>query len=752
MLAAALAAAACQSDSADPVDPVPQEVARVRVSPDTIALAQGKTVTLTATVEDAEGRRIDDRTVEWFTNDATVATVNGAGVVTGVAAGSATVTATLDGRRGSARVNVTGAASGLRIAAIAPNPMIEGQGATISGSGFGQVVSNLRVSIDGYTATIVNATSTTIQVLVPQTGCKPARNVDVQVRMLASYSNTVSHPIRPPQYVDVPIGQQMLLRDPAAFCLQFGPSSASEAYLIGVQSTVEQVKSLTPLTVTASAPGQSGGVGSYAARPLPDPSFAAQATSYSLPFQDLSRLSQRVSEARLRNSDQEFLRRIPSGSTDRARFNATVPSLSAGLNVGDVVSLRVPAFVDQCNKFSTTTAIVRLITPRAIWLEDPGNPAPSFTAADFQGLATLFESHVYDTDVAYFGPVSDIDRNGKVAIVVTKEVNRLADAFDPLFDLGGMVKPVNFLASTVCPASNEGEIIYLRAPDTAGRFGRVTPSPAEELPGIRILLAHEFVHAIQFARGMPGNPAGAVIQPNWLAEGQATLGEEVVGHRVTARAPRRNYGGDVAYMTGDPWYRAVSWMGYYFGYLPGGAKANNTPEQCSFLGLSSDGNDGPCATNDIVSYAMSWSLLRWLSDQLDPSSPGGEQALHKALTENRYRGFAAISNAVGVSMDSLLAQWAAALYVDDRVPGATHRLTFSSWNMFDVEARRNPSSRLVPRNRAFTSFTDAVTVRGGSTAYFRVSGSGRVPVAIRASDAAGNALHSGMRMWVVRLQ
>jgi hypothetical protein len=106
-----------------------------------------------------------------------------------------------------------------------------------------------------------------------------------------------------------------------------------------------------------------------------------------------------------------------------------------------------------------------------------------------------------------------------------------------------------------------------------------------------------------------------------------------------------------------------------------------------------------------------------------------------------------------VPIDTLLAQWAAALYVDDRVPSAAPRLTFSSWNLFDMDSHRmNVTGRLVPRERAFGGFTDAVSVRGGSTAYFRVSGAGRAATAIRARDSGGGALPAAMRMWVVRLQ
>jgi len=289
--------------------------------------------------------------------------------------------------------------------------------------------------------------------------------------------------------------------------------------------------------------------------------------------------------------------------------------------------------------------------------------------------------------------------------------------------------------------------------------GTTTGDAVEELSNARLLLAHEFTHVIQYGRGFPGNAEGVVLQPNWVNEAQATLAEEIVGDRVTGRARGRNYGYDVAFNTAETtdgdWYRGITLLAVYFGLsLESNPKhVPNAPEQCSFLGLAVEGNNGPCLNNDFVAYNTGYALLRWLSDQFGPVVPGGEKAIQRSIAGNRSVGLAAIASVTHVPVDTLLAQFAAALYVDDRVPGAAPRLTFSSWNLFDIDKNRiNPTGRLAPRERAFSGFTDAVSVRGGSTAYFRVSGAGRAATAIRARDAGGGALPAAMRMWVVRLQ
>ncbi|OLE68781.1 MAG: hypothetical protein AUG74_09330, partial [Bacteroidetes bacterium 13_1_20CM_4_60_6] len=82
-------------------------VATVTVTPATPSVVVGRTVTLTATLKDANGNTLTGRTVTWSSGNTSVATVNASGVVTGVAAGSTTITATSEGQSGTAALMVT---------------------------------------------------------------------------------------------------------------------------------------------------------------------------------------------------------------------------------------------------------------------------------------------------------------------------------------------------------------------------------------------------------------------------------------------------------------------------------------------------------------------------------------------------------------------------------------------------------------------------------------------------------------------
>jgi trimeric autotransporter adhesin len=83
----------------------PAPVATVTVTPDPLNLALGQNGTLVATTRDAAGNSLG-RTVTWSSNNESVATVSSIGAVTSKGVGVATITATSEGKSGTASVVV----------------------------------------------------------------------------------------------------------------------------------------------------------------------------------------------------------------------------------------------------------------------------------------------------------------------------------------------------------------------------------------------------------------------------------------------------------------------------------------------------------------------------------------------------------------------------------------------------------------------------------------------------------------------
>lgn len=87
---------------------VTASVATVTVSPPAITLATGETVQLSAELRSADDQVLTGRTITWMSSDPSIATVSGTGLVTAVTSGGpVTITATSDGRSGTAQVTVT---------------------------------------------------------------------------------------------------------------------------------------------------------------------------------------------------------------------------------------------------------------------------------------------------------------------------------------------------------------------------------------------------------------------------------------------------------------------------------------------------------------------------------------------------------------------------------------------------------------------------------------------------------------------
>jgi len=81
-------------------------VASVTVSPATASIPTGSTQQLSAVTKDSAGNTLTGRVVIWSSSNSAVASVNSSGLVTGVAAGSATITATSESKSGTAAITV----------------------------------------------------------------------------------------------------------------------------------------------------------------------------------------------------------------------------------------------------------------------------------------------------------------------------------------------------------------------------------------------------------------------------------------------------------------------------------------------------------------------------------------------------------------------------------------------------------------------------------------------------------------------
>jgi hypothetical protein len=86
--------------------PVPPAVATVTVAPPSASVTIGQTAQFSATLRASNGQILTGRAITWSSSNASVATVSGSGIASTFAAGTATITATSEGKSGSATLTV----------------------------------------------------------------------------------------------------------------------------------------------------------------------------------------------------------------------------------------------------------------------------------------------------------------------------------------------------------------------------------------------------------------------------------------------------------------------------------------------------------------------------------------------------------------------------------------------------------------------------------------------------------------------
>ena len=229
----------------------------------------------------------------------------------------------------------------LFLSTVSPDPLVEGLAATLTGTGFDLTLANNAVTMDGVAATVTAATATQLDVVVPAFDCKPARDVGVVVTVATVTTNTVTHAAEPASFLAVGIGQQLLITDPASFCLQFAASAANEAYLIGVQSVSEVASGLTDVQLVAAKDPAAP-----APPPAPPARVIAQGFRQDVVITDHMRRwnAHREAHARFQSRELETLNRLRAGP-QMASGPALIPTT---VMVGDMLSINVPDFNDIC--------------------------------------------------------------------------------------------------------------------------------------------------------------------------------------------------------------------------------------------------------------------------------------------------------------------------------------------------------------------------------------------------------------------
>jgi hypothetical protein len=415
--------------------------------------------------------------------------------------------------------------------------------------------------------------------------------------------------------------------------------------------------------------------------------------------------------------------RLPAARASAAAAAAAVPE------VGSIISVNIPRFYLDPERFPvcdagyvTRQARVAAVTERAILVNDPANPPGGLTDAELRAFGDEFDRQIYPVDVQNFGAPTDLDGNGRVIIVFTREVNELTPRGNGgyvggYFFAGDLFPRVATPSLGACARSNQGEIFYLLAPDPTGTINGNRRSRELVLSTGPGTIAHEFEHLINSGRRIYVNDADT-FEETWLDEGLAHVAEELNFYAASGLAPRQNL--DLARLNGlsgsgrvgDAFYKyALDNLGRYLTYL-------QAPDSNSVIG------------EDLLeTRGGSWAFLRYAADRHE----GDDQPFFFRLVNSRISGIPNMRQVITDSPIDWAQDWTLSVYTDDAVPGVEPRFMQPSWNFRSVmpkvaELYQEGSTFPLLVHSLASGASQSYNIRGGGATYLRfgIGASGRV--------------------------
>ena len=730
-------------------------VVAVDVTPATPSIGVSGVVVMTATPRDLNGHPLT-RTVTWAVSDGTklsLSSTTGSHVsVTGLATGTGlTVTATAGGTSGSTTMSVV-AGTSPTVSAVAPNPLLPGGSATITGTNFDPTPANDVVTVDGIAATVTAASATQLTITLPTGGfaCSATRDVAVTV-ITNALSGARLAPLDPASTLSLTAGQSQFFDATAASgsCVKL-PMQAGSSYLVSVANG----NALSTGSATFALGGATAAL-VFPVRVAPDAGdlFAGVVARAAFPLDGPNGVDGRTSAAAHRallERDRRIVKARGGPRGARAALARRSRLVSAVFNphLNDTLTVKIDDIDHDpnCTIGFDRRARVAYVSSTTVVFDDLANPLFGQLNAEMQAMGAEFDALTLPVETTYFGNPLAYDaalgQKGHVLIFFTSKVNSFAGG-----GIAGFVNSCDFFAYDVTPGplqdtvSNEAPIFYAFVPTTAGNV----PSWQSF---VRSVLPHESKHLASYAEKFQ---RGAIsFEDTWLEEATAQTASEIWGRNFSSAAwkghatfattlgceyPTNPCGGD---------HPTV--MRHHFGYL--------------YDYLSNFTLETPTSDAAEVYYGGAWSFVRWAVDQY----AGDEATMLQGITQTTtIFGVDNLVARAGAPYAEMSSRWAlASALAAYSVTPADPKLRFPSWDQGGIYRGLNsneptiwvdPYPLLLP-NISFGAFQVGATVPGGGARIYHLSGTQAQDQLISVQAAVGTPLPptSPLRLAIVRVQ
>lgn len=207
--------------------------------------------------------------------------------------------------------------------------------------------------------------------------------------------------------------------------------------------------------------------------------------------------------------------------------NSVVKSASIkAVSLGQTETFRVLSSLSSTSSYVEVTGEVRCSKDNVAFYVDTSVSDDILSDADISVLCNEFDG-VAATEQSLFGSMSDVDGDGKLHVLMTKQINKLGA-------LGGGIITGYFYAgdlyerSSSNQVSNHREVIYTMVPDPDGVWGTDISNEFAMSNLLPAVLPHELQHAISYNQHVFVN--AGLPEENWLNEGLSHLAEDVLGY------------------------------------------------------------------------------------------------------------------------------------------------------------------------------------------------------------------------------
>lgn len=668
---------------------------------------------------------------------------------------------------------------------VGPDTAVGGSRLLIEGTGFGTAASDNRITIAGVSAQVVSATSTQIEVRLPNAELLPCVATGVQKLRITSRGQTGELPITlsVARRISLARGESLnLLNANESWCHEYvAPDGDDARYAMAVINTSVVASERSGFQVRASsvgsvAPSQVAGAMTAFAHASVNATVNAttgatmnatvNATNYQSPNTTAPRLFNTSAQpvintsATLSEALAESLHEHTEHSAHLTRENARATQYgaattawrsannartktsgraayaSAALAVGATVQRT--AMFSACESAQTLTARVVYVGDRIVILEDAASPRAGTMDAQLRDMGREFDTVMYPLLVEQVGnplALNDIMQgDGRVTMLVSPYVNNSAPG------TSGYVTTCNLFPRTSIPNSNEDELFYVRTP-------HATETIAAWQRTMRSTVLHEAKHLASFAQRLA---QGASFEEPWMEEATARIAEELYAR--TFDHSRTVWKGNTG------WSASVRCEVYECDGRPLMMWRHISVLHDYFAGADTLSPLGSASSSDHTYYASGWSLVRWAIDHYAVNEAA---FLRDLVRGGEASGVALLESRTGRPAAELLAEWALANLVDD-YPGFTPKrstLSMPSWNLPELMAGlagtfggRYAARPINVREITGEARVSVAELRGFGAAYLETTVRQGAAQLVELRGADGVRMAGNLRLAVVRVR